>query len=178
MPDTPASSKAVAMIDIGEDLVGSYLRKVVGCTLVQFNVRTSINQAEIDVVGLTLEEDRIAELWLCEVSTHTGGLGGYGGDVPGKIATKLASVKTYADTSFPGVPRHIEVWSPKVQPAMAARLAQVFDDHPDVELVVNDDYADRVRRLSKLARRETAYSDSPSFRLLQILTRLPSNPLT
>ena len=165
------------MIDIGEELVGSYLSKVANCSVVQFNVRTLVNQAEIDVVGLKLDKDRVAEVWLCEVSTHTRGLGGYQGDAPGKIATKIASVKAYADCHFRGVPRHIEVWSPKVQPAMTARLETVFADHSDVELVANDDYAARVRQLCVLARKETAYSDSPSFRLLQILTRLPTNPL-
>lgn len=165
------------MVDIGEDLVGAYLMKVHNCPIVQYNVRTHVNQAEIDVVGLRLSQDRVSEVWLCEVSTHTRGLGGYQGDAPGKIAAKLGSVKAYADSNFSGVPRHIEVWSPKVTPAMTSRLEAVFADHSDVELVANDEYASRVRQLAGLARKETAYNDSPTFRLLQILTRLPTSPL-
>lgn len=165
------------MIDIGEDLVGAYLREVVGCPLVHFNVRTGTAQGEIDVVGLKLEGAQISEVWLCEVSTHTGGLGGYKGDVPGKFRQKIAGVKAYADSTYPGVPRHIEVWSPKVAPGMRAKLLTIWQDNPDVTLVANSEYAERVRDLSVIARRATAYRDSPSFRLLQILTRLPENPL-
>lgn len=165
------------MIDIGEDLVGAYLTRVVGCSLVQFNLRTGVNQGEIDVVGFRLSGGAVTELWLCEVSTHTRGLGGYRGDAAGKISSKIASVKSFADTQYPGIERHIEVWSPKVAPAMLAKLEATRAEHPDVELVANQDYAARVRELSLRARQESAYNDSPSFRLLQILTRLPSNPL-
>lgn len=165
------------MIDIGEDLVGAYLREVVGCPVIQFNVRTGIAQGEIDVVGLKLSGDRVAEVWLCEVSTHTSGLGGYRGDVAGKIRTKIDSVKAYADAIYPGVTRHIEVWSPKVRPAMLSKLDEVWSAHSDVQLIANEGYAERVRALAQIARKMTSYSDSPSFRLLQILTRLPINPL-
>jgi hypothetical protein len=165
------------MIDIGEDLVGAYLSRIVGCPLVQFNVRTNLKQAEIDVVGLKIEDNRVNEVWFCEVSTHTGGLRGYRGDAAGKIRDKIASVKAYANSAYPSVPRHIEVWSPKVTPAMLAKLDAVLGENADVELIANEEYAARVRRLADLARSEKAFSDSPSFRLLQILTRLPSNPL-
>lgn len=166
------------VIDIGEDLVGAYLREVIGCPLVQFNVRTGTSQGEIDVVGLKLKGAQVAEVWLCEVSTHTGGLGGYKGDAPGKIKKKVASVKAYADATYPDVPRHIEVWSPKVTAGMHARLVDIWQENPDVSLVTNAEYASRVRELSALAKVTTAYRDSPSFRLLQILTRLPENPLS
>lgn len=92
------------MIDIGEELVGAYLDRVLGCQVVQFNVRTGVNQAEIDVVGMKLQGLRITEVWLCEVSTHTRGLGGYQGDAAGKMLTKLTSVKAYAEAIFPGSP--------------------------------------------------------------------------
>ncbi|XVX20382.1 hypothetical protein ACQP1U_00455 [Actinomycetota bacterium] len=165
------------MIDIGEDLVGAYLGRVVGCPIVQFNVRTGVSQGEIDVVGLRVAGNRVEEVWLCEVSTHTGGLGGYKGDAAGKIRTKLESVKAYADATFPGLPRHIEVWSPKVRPAMITKLDEVLTEHEDVTLVCNDLYSSRVRDLAELAKKTKSYSDSPSFRLLQILTRLPDDPI-
>ena len=143
----------------------------------QFNVRTGSAQGEIDVVGLRLIDGRVAEVWLCEVSTHTGGLGGYGGDAAGKIRTKVESVKKYAEMAYPQAIRHIEVWSPKVTPGMLLKLEAVWTQHSDVVLIANDSYSERVRELTTLARRTTAYSDSPSFRLLQILSRLPGNPL-
>lgn len=163
--------------DIGEDLVGAYLREVVGCPVIQFNVRTGVAQGEIDVVALQLSGGRVTEVWLCEVSTHTSGLGGYQGNVAGKFRTKIESVKAYADATYPGATRHIEVWSPKVRPAMLRKLEDVWSEHVDVELVANEEYAARVGALAQIARKTTSYSDSPSFRLLQILTRLPANPL-
>jgi hypothetical protein len=165
------------VIDIGEDLVGAYLRAVVRCPVIQFNVRTGVAQGEIDVVGLRLSGDRVTEVWLCEVSTHTRGLGGYKGNVPGKFRKKIESVKAYADATYPGVARHIEVWSPKVRPAMLSQLQDVWLAHADVELVANEEYAARVAALAQIARKTTSYSDSPSFRLLQIMTSLPVNPL-
>lgn len=172
-----ATNEDLPMIDIGEDLVVAYLGRVAGCSVVQFNVRTGVEQAEIDVVGLTLDSDRISRVWLCEVSTHTGGLGGYGGDAAGKIRKKNASARRYADTTFPDVTRVIEVWSPKVTPAMSEKLAPVLAQEPDVALIANSDYSSRVNALARHARKETAFSDSPAFRLLQILTRLPDDPL-
>lgn len=165
------------MPDIGEDLVGAYLREIVECPVVQFNVRTGSEQGEIDVVGLKLNAGRVTEVWLCEVSTHTSGLGGYQGNVAGKFRNKIASVKSYADATYPEAIRHIEVWSPKVRPAMLRKLEDVWSEHADVQLVANEEYAERVGALAQVARRTTAFSDSPSFRLLQILTRLPTNPL-
>lgn len=165
------------MPDIGEDLVGAYLREIVECPVVQFNVRTGSAQGEIDVVGLKLNAGRVTEVWLCEVSTHTSGLGGYQGNVAGKFRNKIASVKSYADATYPEAIRHIEVWSPKVRPAMLRKLEDVWSEHADVQLVANEDYAERVGALAHVARRTTAFSDSPSFRLLQILTRLATNPL-
>lgn len=60
---------------------------------------------------------------------------------------------------------------------MLKKLDAVWAQHGDVRLVANEEYGSRVRALCELARKQSAYSDSPSFRLLQILTRLPSNPL-
>lgn len=36
----------------GEEIVGSYLREVLECDFVGFNLRTKFTQGEIDVVGI------------------------------------------------------------------------------------------------------------------------------
>jgi Holliday junction resolvase-like predicted endonuclease len=165
------------MIDIGEDLVGAYLRMVVECQIVQFNVRTGIGQGEIDVIGLRVDENRIVEAWFCEVSTHTGGLGGYQGDAVGKMTKKLKSVRAYAKSTYPRVTSHIQVWAPKVTPGMQSKLQPALRGKPDAELVCETGYTERIQALARKARTEKAYNDSSSFRLLQVLTRLPFNPL-
>ncbi len=165
------------MIDIGEDLVGAYLRLVQGCDLVAFNTRTGKAQAEIDVIGVRLAHGGPSDVWFCEVSTHTSGLGGYKGDPVGKLTGKLASVRDYADLVFPGVTHHVEFWSPRVRPGLLSAL-EVLRQQDGVELVVNEVYEVRVRELVAVARTTSAFSDHPSFRLLQILTHLTGNPMS
>lgn len=162
--------------DIGEDLVGAYLRRVEHCDLVAFNTRTGKGQAEIDVIGVRLEQGGPRHVWFCEVSTHTSGLGGYGGDPVKKLTTKLRSVRDYAAEVFPGVAHHVEFWSPRVRPGLRPGL-EALRDEDGVTLVVNDVYAERVRNLVEVARTTSAYSDDPSFRMLQILTHLTENPM-
>jgi len=165
------------VIDIGEDLVGAYLRLVQGCDLVAFNTRTGKAQAEIDVIGVRLAHGGPSDVWFCEVSTHTSGLGGYKGDPVGKLTAKLASVREHADLVFPGVTHHVEFWSPRVRPGLLPGLA-LLQQQDGVQLVVNEAYEARVRELVVVARTTSAFSDHPSFRLLQILTHLTGNPMS
>lgn len=160
------------MTDVGEDLVGAYLRYVQGCEVVSFNVRTGIGQGEIDVVGLVLDGGVIKHAYLCEVSTHTSGLGGYRGDPVGKLGAKLEAVAEYADRVLPGVDRTVEFWSPVVSPKLAGQLETLAARESGLTVVINDEYANRIRALAGQARATKAFSDQPSFRLLQILTRV------
>jgi hypothetical protein len=164
------------VLDIGEDLVGAYFRQVEGCDLVAFNTRTGEAQAEIDVIAIRLEQGGPKEVWLCEVSTHTGGLGGYRGDPVSKLAAKLGAVREYAARVFPDAVHHVEFWSPKVRRGLIEGL-EGLQESDGVALIINEVYAQRVRALVSAAREVTAYSDHPSFRLLQILACLSESPL-
>ena len=66
-------------VEVGELVVGAYLKEVLGCDFVDYNVRAPgggrAGQPEFDVLGLHFG-DRTA--YLCEVATHLGGLN-YGG---------------------------------------------------------------------------------------------------
>jgi len=50
----------------GEELVGSYLRAVLECDFVEYNLSTRFTQGEIDVIGISSVK-RI--VYLCEVAT-------------------------------------------------------------------------------------------------------------
>lgn len=165
------------MIDIGEDLVGAYLRLINDCDLVAFNTRTGTGQAELDVVGVRLEQGGPAEVWFCEVSTHTSGLGGYGGDPVTKLATKLRSARQYANEVFPNIPHHVQFWSPKVRPGLVVALNSL-NAQEQVDLVINETYSAAIKELLEKARTTTAFSDHPSFRMLQILGCLKPNPMS
>jgi hypothetical protein len=54
--------------DIGESLVGSYLRHIERCDVVVYNNYFRDQQREVDVVGIRRLAPR--EVILCEVTTH------------------------------------------------------------------------------------------------------------
>jgi hypothetical protein len=53
--------------DIGESIVGSYLRYLIGCEVVVYNTQTPNVQGELDVIGIKTAAPR--NVWLCEVIT-------------------------------------------------------------------------------------------------------------
>src|SRR4029453_5592945 len=54
-------------MNIGEEICGEWLRHMKGCDFVQYNVRTTPVQGEIDVVGINLEKHAV---YACEVAVH------------------------------------------------------------------------------------------------------------
>jgi hypothetical protein len=60
--------------DMGESLVGAYMRHVEKCSIVIYNSFFADRQGEVDVVAVKPAEtggQRI--VYICEVTTHTGG---------------------------------------------------------------------------------------------------------
>ena len=49
-------------MDVGESVVGAYMRQVRGCHTVAFNTRLPQGQGELDVVGVA-NGDRGVEVW-------------------------------------------------------------------------------------------------------------------
>ena len=74
--------------DIGESLVGAYLRYVERCEFVLFNTFLPGIQGEIDVIGIRLGQPR--DIYFAEVTTHLDGMT-YGGNAStvSKIRSKL-----------------------------------------------------------------------------------------
>lgn len=162
--------------DIGESLVGSYLRYIEGCELVVYNTHTPGVQGEIDVIALKQGRPRV--VWLCEVITHVRGVlysGGYTGTVT-KIRDKVERARDFAAATFPDEQHRYEIWSPVVpsgQVTLFEELEREFDSAElDLRFVVNDVYAERVQQLIEHARRSASATSEPAYRLLQILTRV------
>ena len=88
-------------LEIGESLVGSYLRYVEGCSVVVYNVQCE-DQGEIDVVGLDLNRDDDT-VTVCEVATHLEGmLYGTGNDTTlVAMRNKIKRMKDFAEETFP-----------------------------------------------------------------------------
>jgi hypothetical protein len=126
-------------------------------------------QRKLDVVGLSLS-DRTA--YLCEVSTHLGGLeygGGGATDSVARIRKKHGRQRAYARRYLTTFRRQrFMFWSPVVRRGLLAPLGAIRG----LELVVNGDYSARVRDLEGRARGTTRDAGNPFFRALQILAHL------
>ncbi len=158
--------------EIGEKIVGAYLKLCIRCAFVDYNVRPPGGGlgglAELDVVGLDPDSKRA---YLCEVTTHIRGLQ-YGSlsDTVQRIRQKHTRQRKYASkhlSAFSDV--HYMFWSPVVP---VGYLTQELPKIRGLELVINAEYRSRVDELRQLARTSTHDVGNDFFRILQILERL------
>jgi len=168
-------------VDLGESLVGAYLRHVQGCQVVVYNSFLTGQQGEIDVVGLHRSETGTREAWLCEVTTHIGGMliVRKGRDATEEVLReKLGRLREFAALTFPDERHHFQWWSPYVP---KGKVTAVFEamaaQDPDFEPVLNEAYTARIQALTDVAGRNSSTTGEPAFRLLQMLTRLRGQPL-
>lgn len=162
------------MLDIGESLVGSYLRYVESCDFVHYQTYGE-GQGELDVIGMRLADRRV---WLCEVAIHLGGLEygtGYAGSRD-KVRQKIDRAETFADRLFGDQRATFDFWSPRVPPGLAAMLHELEREYAerglDVVFVINERFTERMATLRDRAGRDVKSTAEPAYRLLQILTHL------
>ena len=167
------------MPDIGEEIVGTWLKEVARCEFVEYGVKTQ-HQGEIDVVGLSLENDRA---YICEAATHVHGL--WYGDTTNanalKLVDKFARAIGWAEQHLRRFPsRTYMLWTPVVKGSrLNARLDQAksvqrakqqirerFDI--DLEVVSNKSYKEKLAELRAIALKTTSNPSSPVLRLMQI----------
>jgi len=166
-------------LDMGESLVGAYLRYGEKCDFVVYGTQTE-EQGEIDVIGFQVEQRRV---WLCEVATHLDGLqyGSSAAATLAKVRQKVKRAAAFGDLMFGDQQRRFEWWSPKVGPSLARELeaveAEFTEGETEVAFVVNAEYARRVGVLVEAAKKGTKATPELFFRTLQILTHLSGKPL-
>jgi hypothetical protein len=145
------------------------MQRVRECHTVAFNVHIP-EQGEVDVIGIAgAGVDQ--HIWIAEVSIHLDGLN-YGvsaAKTVEKIAKKIQIARRYASRVYGPVPTTVELWAPFASKLMVARLRQ---DVEDLQLVMNEEFTDRVNQLAALAAKATTLSGHEAFRFLQILTHL------
>ncbi len=175
------------MENIGETLVGDYLKVVLGCDFVEFNLYTPDVQGEIDVVGINAKK---REIFICEVATHlVTGLRYVNpkektSDNMDRFVKKFTKNINYANKYFPEYQKRFMLWSPIVKKAKAGAKfnqtdditkiqAEVLKGHKvDIEVISNQKYWDCLERLRDYARKETKELKSPVLRLFQIEEKL------
>lgn len=165
-------------MDIGESLVGAYLRHIGGCKVVTYNSFFADRQGEVDVVGIETGAPRT--VWLCEVTTHIEGmqLGRRGNRTAEDILReKLERLNAFAEATFPEEHHRYEWWSPKVRvgkltEVMHAIEAEWKNAGRSLQFVTNEDYTARIRELAVHAKQNPSTTNEPAYRMLQMLTRL------
>jgi len=158
--------------EMGEYLVGAYLKLIVGCDFVDYNVRPPggglEGLQELDVVGIHFGTNTA---YLCEVMTHIRGLLYKSNEETVKrVKKKFRGQKQYASKHLTGFRSHVFMfWSPHVPKGYVTReLANV----EGLELVINGEYKRRVDKLLDKAEKEKQETGNPVFRIFQILGAL------
>lgn len=159
--------------EMGEYVVGAYLKLINECDFAEYNVRRPGGKLaglnELDVMGLDFKNKTA---YLCEVTTHLDGLQYKSGKrtTIANIRNKYDKLREYAENNLPRVfpKRHFMFWSPVVSAGLEMELKKI----KGLELVINDRYSACVDELLERAGKVTYDTNNPAFRMLQILGHL------
>lgn len=159
--------------EIGEYVVGAYLKLIKKCDFVDYNVRPPgggmEGLGELDVIGLDFQNKTA---YICEVATHILGLlyGKGNKDTIERIGKKYERQKAYAEKYLTGFESHrFLFWSPRVPEGI---LTNGLAELEGLELVINRRYTECVDELRAQAKVLTNDVGNPFFRALQILEAL------
>lgn len=162
---------------VGEYLVGSYLKLIEDCDIVDYNVRPPggglKGLGELDVIGLNFKTDTA---YFCEVTTHIKGLLYVSNEeTVDRIARKHRRQIEYASQYRDNFKNHkFMFWSPRVPRGyITKKLSQIST----LQLIINGEYTSRVNQLRSLAKEYTHDTQNPVFRMLQILEHLNEWPV-
>lgn len=159
------------------------------------------NQMEMDVLAIdNHSEDPTQHIYVCEVVTHLDG-GLYSGSPDDKdgwwmeysntssyhhsletLWRKFRDDHRYVNDTFPDAQFSFQFWAPVVTGGKTRgyliqgleRLQEEFEAETDeqMELIINEEYTDRIENLRKKAKGDTSNYGSPAFRFIQILENL------
>ena len=168
-------------MNIGEQLVSSYLRYIRNCEFTQMNLYTVEAQGEIDVVGINLKGRKV---YICEVAIHLSTGLQYTKDKRpnnvNKLTEKFARDIDYANKYFADYEKHFMLWSPIVRGRKGGSQydqlihlqeldANISASHGvSIELVVNRRFLEYMNEMREYASRATADLKCPVMRLFQI----------
>lgn len=168
------------MINVGEQLVASYLQYIRECEFTQMNLYTVDSQGEIDVVGIDLNRKKV---YVCEVAIHlTTGLQYVKDRRPNniqKLTDKFSRDIEYTNSHFADYEKHFMLWSPVVKGKGGAQYDQLrhieaIDQNiktsfgVSIEFVVNERFRECLLEMRAFAKSKTADLKCPVMRLLQI----------
>lgn len=169
----------------GEEVTGEYLKVILDCDFVEYNLYTPDIQGEIDVVGINAKEKIV---YICEVATHlVTGLQYVKDKQPDNVNRFIKKFRKnieYANKYFPEYEKHFMLWAPIVKSAgpnaknnqmeditvIQDTLYSEYDVY--IEPVINHEYGKCLKELRAYAAKETKELKSPLMRLMQIEEKL------
>lgn len=164
------------MENLGERLVGDYLRDIETCDFVEFNVYPKDTiQVELDVVGIRIAEKHA---YICEVATMLETGLQYPPDTSGRLFTKFTKAIDYGNHIFPEWKVDYMLWSPVVKEPNQKEALELAQQRIEAErgikiiLMINEKYLKVIDDLRQRARDSRAELKSPLMRFLQIEGRL------
>lgn len=185
----------------GELLVGAYHQIITECELVSYNQRSREqgNQMELDVLAIHSDSGR-QTVYACEVVTHVRGMlyvgspetdrwSDFGNEnyqyTLERIWDKFHSDFEYVSDVFANADRfEFQLWSPNVPEGhrteglaeLGPELEAEFDSRVEhdcaVEMVYNEEYAERIGELRSMARGDAKSYGNTAWRYLQILEHM------
>ncbi len=169
------------MINVGEQLVSSYLRHILDCDFIETNLYTLETQGEIDVIGLNQKTE---DVYVCEVTIHlTIGLmyvkNNRTNNVE-KLTEKFSRDIEYARKYLDKYKQHFMLWSPivkktkgKLENNQIHHLKEIKANIKaqygvEIECIVNERFDECLRELRDYAKKQTKALQCPLMRLMQI----------
>jgi hypothetical protein len=168
------------MPNLGEEICGEYLKYILNCEFITYNVTNPDIQGEIDVIGINLQKKMI---YICEVAVHTSGLQYVTDKRPddyNRFMAKFEKDIDYAKKYFSDYEIIPMLWSPIVKISSEKAKYNTFIELENVrkdikekyklnlELVINQKYFDYLNQLKEFASKETAELKSNVMRMFQI----------
>jgi len=169
------------MQTVSEEICGEYLKLILNCDFIQYNVNNPDIQGEIDVVGINLLDKKV---YVCEVAAHIQGLQYVKDKRPddyNRFYAKFNKDINYARKYFKEYKSITPmIWSPVVRISGAnakyntyselLRLKKAIDKEFNVnlELIINEKFESAVQELRNTALKQSAHFSTPIMRLFQI----------
>jgi hypothetical protein len=169
------------MENAGEELAGNYLRWVLDCDFVEYNLNTKAVQGEIDVVGVNLGKKLV---YVCEVATHLEtGLQYTKNAQPDNVDRFLKKFEKdikYANEFFRDYTKIFMLWSPIVKDTKEGSKHNQMRDLKEIqnnlnekfqvnlELIINEKFMNCLQELRDVAREKTQAMPTTVMRFLQI----------
>lgn len=164
------------MSNVGEELVGAYLRYIHNCDYIEYNVKYTDDAGELDVLGIDIKNKKI---YLCEVAIHlTTGLQYNSNKAKNskRIFEKFLRAKKYADEYFKDYKCNFQLWSPIVKKSQNEALnettKQLKNKNIELTSIINAQFTEAINRLQAYASEKTSAFNTPAMRTLQILAYL------